>query len=89
MKTDKETLYDKLAANIEKAGYKVTKDSWVEEIGYKKPTREYWFDVVLKEENNVRYISHYWFGKDRNQIKELQFWKVNLVVQEDEYERII
>lgn len=83
------TLYDKLAANLEKAGYKVTKDSWTESVGHKKPTKEYWIDVILKEEDDVRYTSHYWFGSDRNQIKELQFWKCKIRIEEDHHERLI
>ena len=85
----KTKLYDKLAANLEKAGYKVTKDSWTETVGYAKPTREYWVDVILKEEGNTRYMMHYWFKDNKDQILKLEFWKCKIKVEDYDYEQIV
>lgn len=82
------TLYATLRDNLRKQGYEVEEGSWIESVGYKKSTTEYWLDVTLKTKDNIKYVSHYWFKDNLNEIKELQFWKITYKVVEDKTERI-
>lgn len=82
------TLYDKLKKNLKETGYEVKEGSWIEPVGYKKPTREYWLDVTLKVVDNVKYIMHYYFKNDKDNIEQLQFWKCDLVITEENHKQI-
>ena len=68
------TLYDKLKVDLTKAGYKVAEGTWVEKVGYKKPTSEYWLDVTLKDEDNTELAMHYWFKNNKDVLLKVEVW---------------
>lgn len=78
----KKTLYSTLVKNFKKLGYVVEEDSWIELVGYDEPTREYWFDVVIKQTNKVKVVQHYFFRNDKNTIMEISIWKSKIEIVE-------
>lgn len=78
----KKTLYSELVKNFKELGYVVEEDSWIENVGYDEPTREYWFDVVVKQTNNKKIVNHYFFGCNKNKITEISTWKSKIEVVE-------
>lgn len=78
----KTTLYDKLLQNFKDLGHTVVEDSWTETIGYKKPTEEFWFDVVVEDNSKERLSLHYYFKNNLNKIDHVQLFKVEYKIVE-------
>ena len=81
----KKTLYDRLLENFKELGYEVEEGGWIEAVGYKKPTPEFWFDVTVSEEEyKYKQVLHYWFGSNKNKILSVDCWRTELKVVEGE-----
>jgi len=82
----KKTLYDQLLENFKELGYEIEEGSWTESVGYKNPTLEFWFDIVVSEEHSkYKQVLHYWFGSNKNKIKSIECWKTSYkIVVKDE-----
>lgn len=92
MKKDKEkkkkTVYAIMVEQFINAGYEVKEDWWIENIGYGKPTTEYWFDVIIKKENNTVYVLHYWFGSDLDKLISVEAWTYKIVTTETDHKNL-
>lgn len=68
------TVYDIMLTAFKNAGYYVQEDSWIEEMGYSVPTREYWFDVQFfpkeMKDGAKGHTSHFYFADDKNVLKQ-------------------
>lgn len=84
----KKTVYSIMVEQFINAGYEVREDSWQENIGYGQPTDEYWFDVVIKTENNKVFTLHHWFGPDLNNLVRVEAWSHELITTEVNHENI-
>ena len=87
-KKEKKTLYATLIEQFIEAGYKVEEGSWVETVGYDKPTTEYWFDVVYKEKENVVYTLHYWFCANLDKLSKVECFTHEIVTKEVNHKKI-
>lgn len=87
MKT-RHTLYSRLIQNFEEKGYVVETGFWTEPVGYKKPTKEYWFDITMSDDGKKRRKLHYWFKNNLNKIDKIELWECDLTTQEDNHTQI-
>ena len=83
----KETLYDQLVKSFREDGLTIEENSWTEFVGYKKPTKEYWFDVVV-DNFPKRYTTHYWFKGDKNKLLEVEFYECDLKIEEENFKKL-
>jgi len=82
------TLYSKLAEQFREMGFVVEQNDWTEPVGYKKPTKEYWLDVI-QDKGNQRIRMHYWFANNLNKIEDFQIFTSELVVEEQNTKRFL
>jgi hypothetical protein len=87
-KKKKKTLYDTLVEQFMDAGYTVKEYNWLEGIGYKESTREYWFDVIYKKEGDLIYSLHYWFGPDLNKLLYVECWTHQEIITEGNHKKL-
>lgn len=78
MEKKKVTLYKALIRKFKESGHRVNKGSWTETVGYSVPTKEYWFDVVLKKTKKVEITMHFYFRADKNSTPEIQMWTTTI-----------
>lgn len=79
----KKTIYDVLLENFIKNGMEVEEGSWVETVGYKKPTTEYWFDVILRYDDK-KFSLHYYFKNNKNNIHYFKMYETIIEMVERE-----
>lgn len=72
---NKVTVYKSLIKKFKDMGYKVSKGSWIESVGYDVPTKQYWFDVTIGEKKKVETTMHFYFGDDKNSKPEIEIWE--------------
>ena len=84
----KKTLYDTLKETYEKQGFIIEEDSWIESVGYKKPTKEYWFDVQIPVKGSKRITIHYFFKDNKNVLDSFNMYTSDLVLEEINIEKI-
>ena len=84
----KKTLYDTLKETYEKQGFIIEEDSWIESVGYKKPTQEYWFDVQISIRGNKRITLHYFFIDNKNVLDSFNMYTSDLVLEDIYIEKI-
>ena len=84
----KKTLYDTLKETYETQGLKIEEGSWREPVGYKKPTMEYWFDVWIPVRDSGRITLHYFFKDNKNVLDSFNIYTSDLVIHEDNIEKI-
>jgi len=82
------TLYSKLAEQFREMGFVVEQNDWTESVGYKKPTQEYWLDVI-QDKGSKRVRVHYWFGSNLNKIEGFQIFTSELVIEEQNIQRFL
>ena len=79
------TLYDMMIKSFIDLDFDVEEGSWEEPVGYPTPTIEYWFDITLlfdlKKKKKI--IGHYFFGADKNVLKEHSVWTTDIVIEEN------
>lgn len=80
MEEKKVSLYKSLAKKYKDMGYKVNKGHWIESVGYDTPTKEYWFDITLKQTKKVEVTMHFYFKADKNSTPEVQMWETTFRV---------
>jgi len=88
MKQNKKTLYDLLIESYELMGKVVEEGSWVENIEHKKPTKEYWFDVIVSEEGDTRHQLHFFFGSDKNNLLYTEYWTSRKVIDYIDFSKV-
>ena len=79
----KKTIYDVLLQNFIQNGMEVEEGSWVETVGYKKPTTEYWFDVILRDDDK-KLLLHYYFKNNKNNIHYFKMYETIIEMVERE-----
>jgi len=81
MKQSKKTLYDLLIDSYKLAGKNIEEGSWSEDVEYRNPTNEYWFDVTINEDDSgTRHQLHFFFGSDKNTLLYTEYWTSKRVV---------
>lgn len=89
-------LYDKLIAQFKELGFTVEEGSWIEPVGYKVPTIEYFFDVVKNNMNprssiGTKISVHYYFKNNKNKLHSFQIYhsEIKLVETESNMKRLL
>lgn len=78
----KKTLYDTLKETYKEQGLKVEEGSWMEPVGYKKPTMEYWIDVWVPLKDDKRMTLHYFFKNNKNVVESFDIFTSETFIEE-------
>ena len=82
------TKYEKLVKDFRKKGFFVRETTYIETVGYDKPTDEYLFTVQIKKSKKKVVELVYSFKNNKDVIDYVQLWETKLELIEKEQKQI-
>jgi K+ transporter len=82
------TKYDKLVNHFLDKGFSVKENTFIEAVGYDKPTEEYSFSVKIKKSKKKVVELFYSFKDNKDVIDYVQMWETKLELVEKEQKQI-